>query len=113
MTDIGLILTYLMIGVAVVTCIASPIIQIKNQPGKIKEMIIPIAILLCLFIFSIFISSNEVLPEFTTSDGSLISANVSKIVGGCLITFYLLALIAIGSVLYGEFLKKLFNNGKK
>ena len=105
MTDIGLILTYLMIGLAIIACIASPIIQIKNQPGKIKEMIIPIALLFCLFILSTLISSNEVLPEFTKSDGSLISAKVSKVVGGCLITFYILVFVAIGAVIYSEISK--------
>ena len=113
MTDIGLILVYIMIGIAVIVCIASPIIQIKNQPGKMKEMIMPIALLVLLFVFSILISSNEVLPSYTSTDGNLISSFTSKIVGGSLITFYLLAIIAIGTVMYSEFLKKLFKNGKK
>ena len=37
MTDFGLILTYLMIGIAVIACIVSPVLQMKNNPQKIKK----------------------------------------------------------------------------
>jgi len=113
MIDFGLTLTYLLISVATLVCIASPILQIKNDASKLKKMIIPV-IGLCLIIgLSILISSGEVLPEYTDSNGVLISSSLSKFVGGALITFYVLSIITIGSVLYSEFLCKLFNNGKK
>ena len=38
MTDLGPILTYIMIGVAILACIISPILRIKNNPEKIKKM---------------------------------------------------------------------------
>tara|TARA_B100001250_G_scaffold353956_1_gene327542 strand:+ start:1676 stop:2017 length:342 start_codon:yes stop_codon:yes gene_type:complete len=113
MTDLGLIITYIMIAAAIIACIASPIIQLKNHPEKIKQMMMPLLLLIGIFIFSTLISSNDVLPTYTNSDGALISTNLSKVVGGCLITFYVLAMIAIGSVLYSEVLHKLFKNGKK
>ena len=113
MIDFGLILTYLLIAVATLACIASPILQIKNDSSKLKKLIIPL-IGLCLVIgLSILISSGTVLPEYTDSNGVLISSSLSKFVGGSLITFYVLSIITTGSVLYSEFLYKFFNNGKK
>tara|TARA_Y100001968_G_C19046474_1_gene567051 strand:+ start:302 stop:643 length:342 start_codon:yes stop_codon:yes gene_type:complete len=113
MTDVGLILTYIMIGGATLACIASPILQIKNDPEKIKKLAGPLISLILIISIAMLISSNEVLPEYTNTDGNLISANMSRFVGGCLITFYLLSAITILSVLYSEFLYKFFQNGKK
>ena len=113
MKDFGLILTYIMIGVTMLACIVSPILQIKNDSEKVKKMAIPVLGLIIIIIGSILIASNEVLPQYTNSDGILISSNLSKIVGGSLIAFYVLSVITIGSVIYSEFLYKFFDNGKK
>jgi hypothetical protein len=113
MVDIGLILTYCLVAGGVILCIASPILQMKNDGKKMKKMIMPIIGLLMIVIISILIASSEVLPEYTNANGMLISSGLSRLVGGSLITFYLLSLIAMGSVIYSEFLHKLFNNGKK
>ena len=113
MIDFGLILTYCLIAGTMLLCIASPILQMKNDSQKVKELIMPIISLIMILTISILIASSEVLPEYTNVNGVLISSVLSKIVGGSLITFYVLSLIAIGSVLYSEFLYKLFNNGKK
>ncbi|MBF25808.1 MAG: hypothetical protein CMP49_04755 [Flavobacteriales bacterium] len=113
MVDFGLILTYLLISITILACIASPIIQIKNDMNKIKQMITPVFFLSLIIITSILISSDEVLPNYTDANGQLISSNLSKIVGGSLITFYILSFITICAILYSEFLYKIFNNGKK
>ena len=113
MTDFGLILTYIMIAVAALACIASPILQMQNDTDKIKKMVGPLIGLILIVGVSILIASSEVLPEYTNTDGNLISANMSKIIGGCLITFYILSGMTILSVLYSEFLHKFFDNGKK
>ena len=113
MTDFGLILTYLMIGIAIIACIASPILQMKNNPKNIKKLILPVISLFCVLGLSLLISSSEVLPNYTNSNGDLISGSLSKFVGGFLITFYILSLIAIGAVIYSELLHKLFKDGKK
>ena len=113
MTDFGLIITYLMISVAVLACIFSPILQMKNDINKMKKMIAPLIGLITLIFVSIILSSNEVLPSYTSSDGVMVSATSSKIIGGCLITFYILSIIAIMSVIYSEILYKFFENGKK
>ena len=113
MTDFGLILAYILIVVAALACMVSPFLRIKNDFKKIKKTMIPIVALIVIVGISILISSNEVLSDYTNNQGVLISSGTSKIVGGCLITFYILSLITIGLILYSEFLYKFFNNGKK
>ena len=113
MTDFGLILTYFMIGVTILACIISPVLQIKNNPTKMRNMLLPVILLAAIFGLSVLISSNEVLSTYSNTNGVTISSTLSKIVGGSLITFYTLSLIAISTVIYSEFLHKLFKNGKK
>ena len=113
MIDFGLILTYFLVIGAMILCVGSPILQMKSDSKKMKKMIMPIISLLMIILISVLMASSEVLPEYTNSNGMLISTTLSKIVGGSLITFYLLSLIAMGSVIYSEFLHKVFNNGKK
>ena len=113
MTDLGLILAYILIVVTALACIVSPYLRIKNDFKKIKKTIMPIIALIVNVGISILISPNEVLSDYTNNQGGLISSGTSKIVGGCLITFYILSLITIGLILYSEFLYKFFNNGKK
>ena len=113
MTDIGLILTYVLIIVAAAACCISPLLQMKNNPGEMKKMIIPLIGLSLILVVSILIASDEVLPNYTNTQGILISSISSKIIGGCLITFYILSIIACTSIVYSEFLYKFFKNGKK
>jgi hypothetical protein len=114
MTDLGLILTYVLILTAITACLISPIFSLKNKSGgDVKKMAIPIIALIIIVGFSILIASSEVLPHYTNSQGLLISSGTSKIIGGCLITFYILSLIACGAIVYSVFIHKLFNNGKK
>ena len=113
MIDFGLIITYLLISIAALACIVSPIIQMKNDANKLKKIMTPLIMVLLLVGLAMIVSSSEVLPEYTDSNGNLISSTLSKIVGGSLITFYMLSIITIGAVLYSEFLHKLFKNGKK
>ena len=113
MTDFGLILTYILIIVAIIACIASPLLKLKNNPKNIRTMLVPIGALIIILIISMLISSGEVLPHYTNSNGMLISEHLSKFIGGSLITFYILSTIALISVIYSEFLYKFFKNGKK
>ena len=82
-------------------------------PNKIKKLAGPLIGLILIVSVSMLIASNEVLPEYSNTDGNLISSSMSQIVGGCLITFYILSVVTVLSVLYSEFLYKFFENGKK
>ena len=108
MIDFGLTLTYVLIGIAALACILSPILQMKGDVNKVKKMVAPLILLFGIIGVAFFMSSGEVLPEYINSDGVLITESTSKVVGTSLITFYILSAITIGSVLYSEFVTKLF-----
>ena len=90
MIDFGLILTYCLVSGAMILCIGSPILHMKSDSKKTKKMIMPIIALVLVILISLLIASNEVLAVYTDANGMLISSGLSKLVGGSLITFYLL-----------------------
>ena len=113
MTDFGLILTYILVATALLACLATPIIQIIKNPKKISSKFNPVFLILLILGISMLLSSDEVHSIYTDSNGNLISKSLSKFVGSSLFVFYILSLIAISTVIYSEFISKIFKNGKK
>ena len=108
MIDFGLTLTYVLIGIAALACVISPILQMKGDINKVKKLAAPLILLSVIVSVAFFLSSGEVLPEYTDANGMLLSTTLSKIIGTALITFYILSAITIGAVLYTEVVNKLF-----
>ena len=103
--NIGIILTYVMIGFAALTAIGFGVKKILANTENAKKTLYTIAGLGAVLLFSYLIASNEVLHSFEKYD---ITEATSKQVGMGLITFYVLIFGAIGAVLYAE-LSKMFS----
>ena len=100
--NIGIILTYLMVGFAALTAIGFGIKKMMLKPNNAKKTLYTIGGLVAVLIFSYLISSDEVLGSYEKYE---ITASTVKKVGMGLTTFYLLAIGAIGAVLYAELSK--------
>ena len=100
--NIGIILTYLMVGFGALTAIGFGIKKMIANTENTKKTLYTIVGLIIVVIFSYLIASNEVLGSFEKYE---ITASTSKQVGMGLIAFYILMLAAIGAVLYAEFSK--------
>jgi len=103
--NIGIILTYLMVGFAALTAIGFGVKKMMSNPENAKKTLYTIGGLLAVLLFSYIIASDEVLGSFEKYG---ITESTSKKVGVGLITFYLLIFGAIASVLYAE-LSKVFS----
>jgi hypothetical protein len=102
--NIGIILTYLMVGVAALTAIGFGIKKMIANTENTKKTLYTIVGLIVVIVFSYLIASNEVLGSFEKYE---ITESTSKQVGMGLITFYILMFVAIGAVLYAELSKVL------
>ena len=102
----GLILTYIMIGVAALAAIVYPLMFLAKNPSKGKNALMGVGGLLLICIISYLLASND-LMTFTGSEKFGMTAASTKRVGMGLITFYILSIGAIVAVLYAE-LGKLF-----
>jgi len=103
--DIGIILTYLMVGFAALTAIGFGIKKMIQKTNNAKKTLYTIGGLVVVLIFSYLIASDEVLGSYEKYE---ITASTAKKVGMGLNAFYLLAIGAIGAVLYAE-LSKVFS----
>ena len=109
--DIGIILTYLMVGFAALTAIGFGIKKMIQKTNNAKKTLYSIGGLLAIILLSYLMASDEVLGFIIVDEYSVpevkneITASAVKKVGMGLITFYLLAIGAIGAVLYAEFSK--------
>ena len=102
--NIGIILTYLMVGFAALTAIGFGIKKMMANTENAKKTLYTIIGLVVVLLFSYLIASNEVLGSFEKYE---ITASTSKKVGMGLIAFYFLIFGAIGAVLYAELSKRL------
>ena len=100
--NIGIILTYLMIGIGTLIAIGFGIKKMIVNAENAKKTLYTIGGLVAVLLFSYLIASDEVLKSFEKYE---ITASTAKRVGMGLITFYVLAIGAIGAVLYSELSK--------
>ncbi|HIG32032.1 MAG TPA: hypothetical protein EYQ09_01115 [Flavobacteriales bacterium] len=100
--NIGIILTYLMVGFATLTAIGFGIKKMMQKTNNTKKTLYTIGGLVVILIFSYLIASDEVLGSYEKYE---ITASTAKKVGMGLTTFYVLGIGAIGAVLYAELSK--------
>ena len=103
--NIGIILTYLMVGLAALTAIGFGIKNMLQKTGSAKKTLFTIGGLIAIIIIAYITASDEVLNEYKKYN---ITTSASKQVGMGLITFYILIFGAIAAVLYSE-LSKMFS----
>ena len=97
MVDVGLFLSYILIGVCLLTAVGMPLVKAFGDPDSLKKMGIGIGALVLVFVVSYFTASG--------GDSGEASENTAKLVGAGLTTFYILAIAAIGGIVYTEIKK--------
>ncbi|MBL4655722.1 MAG: hypothetical protein COC01_08780 [Bacteroidetes bacterium] len=89
----GLYLSYMFLAVAALGAVAFPIIQMAKNPKGARSSIIGVVAILIIFGISYIMASDEPISKF--------EANY-KMVGGAIISMYILGIGAIGSIVYVE-----------
>ena len=97
--NIGLMVTYALIGIAVVSVIVLPLIKAIDNPKTLIGTAIGLGVLLVVFGIGYAISGDEVLPRYVSQG---VGPGISKFVGGLLTTMYLLFGAAIVGIIYTE-----------
>ena len=99
MVDAGLYLTYTLFFIGLIAAVVMPIINSLGNPKSLVKTGAGIGATVVVFLIAYMFSSNEVTDvyrSFGVDEGS------SQLVGGGIIMIYLLALIAIGGIIFGE-----------
>ncbi|MDD3876757.1 MAG: hypothetical protein PHT69_09060 [Bacteroidales bacterium] len=106
LVSISLVITYILFGITLVISLLMPLLfTIKNFDfKKAKGGIIKIGILLVILIFAFVVSSGEIGPIHEQFG---INSFQSKLIGGGIITTYLLVICAFIAAIYSEIANKL------
>ena len=106
LVNIGLIITYLLLGITALAAIGLPLIYfIKNfEIAKAKNSFMSIIILLVVFLITYFISSGDV---SMIDEKFGVSPTGFKLIGGSIITTYILVIVAFIVAVYTEATNKM------
>ncbi|WP_339879751.1 hypothetical protein [uncultured Algoriphagus sp.] len=102
--DILLYGSYILVAIGIVAAVLMPLIKSLDNPKSLMKTAIGIVGIVVLFFIAYSISSNEVLPKFEAAPFNLTPFG-SQIVGGMLITTYILSIVALGSIVLTEVTK--------
>lgn len=104
MIDIGLIVGYTLLIVAILAAVVLPLISAMQSPAAMLKSLYGVIALIVLFVIAYAVSSSEVTPQWRALG---ITEGVSKLVGGGLILFYITMVLAIIGLIYSEINKAL------
>ncbi|MEN2283529.1 hypothetical protein AAGF08_15400 [Algoriphagus sp. SE2] len=99
--DILLYGSYLLIAIGAFVSIVMPLIKSLDNPKSLLKTVVGIVGILVLFFIAYSVSSSEVLPKFEAEPFNLTPAG-SQLVGGMLITTYILAIMALAGIVVTE-----------
>ena len=102
MIDVGLWISYILLGVALAGMLVYSVINMLRDPQKAKGAMIGVGVLAVLFLISFLFSSGEVLPKFERFG---ITEAQSKLIGAGLILMYILGVGTIVVAVYAEIRK--------
>jgi hypothetical protein len=103
--NIGLVITYILIGAAIIGTVVFPLIQMVSDIKRAKSALIGIAAFLAVFLISYAISAPETGGIYEKFN---ISTTMSKIIGGGLIATYIVfagAIIGIAASSISKWVK--------
>lgn len=99
--DIMLYVSYALVGIGAVVSILLPLIKSLDDPKSLLKTGLGVVLILVLFFICYSISSNEVLPKFESDPFNLTPA-MSQMVGGLMITTYVLTIVALVGIVVTE-----------
>ena len=97
--DIMLYIGYFLVAVAAIAAIVLPLIKSVNDPRSLLAMGAGLVGLIVIFLIGYALADNEVLPSFARQG---IDGTWSQVIGGTLITMYLLIGLALLSIIVTE-----------
>ncbi|MHC1777663.1 MAG: hypothetical protein AB9834_19850 [Lentimicrobium sp.] len=100
--NIGFIITYILMLVAVIASLAFPLIQTFGNIKAAKGALLGIGLILVIFLLSYMVSPADTGPFY---DRFGVSPTLSKLIGGGLVATYLFFFGAAASILYASVTK--------
>ena len=101
LVNLGIIVTYILVGIAVVGILYFSVSNIVKNPTAAKSALIGVGGLVVIFGLTYAMSSGSDAASFSKPD-NIITEGTSKLVGMGLASFYVLAGLTVLSIIYSE-----------
>ena len=102
----GLYAAYILVGIAVLAAIVMPLVQSFSNPRALLGALIGVAAIAVLFFIGYSVAGNEVTALYIKNN--VTSEVTSKVIGGALITMYILVILTLVAIVVSE-VSKIFN----
>jgi hypothetical protein len=99
----GLYAAYILVGIALIAAIILPIINSINDPKSLLGTVVGLVIIAVLFFIGFSIATDEVTNVYINNN--VTEATTSKMIGGAIITMYILILLALVGIVVTEVTK--------
>jgi NADH:ubiquinone oxidoreductase subunit 6 (subunit J) len=99
MVDIGLYIAYILIFLCALAAVVLPLIQSAGDPKSLIKTGLGVVAILVVFAIAYVLSGNEVTDQYRQFG---VGSGESKLIGGGIITVYLLFFIALAAIVYTE-----------
>lgn len=99
--DIFIYVAEILIVVGAILAVAMPLIKSLGDPGSLVKSGVAVVILAVVFFIAYSISDGDVLPRFAADPFNL-TPEMSKFVGGSLLTTYALFIVAVVGIVLTE-----------
>ncbi len=97
MINIGMIVTYLLLGISILLAVVFPLIQTFGNPKAAKGALIGVGTLVGIFLLSYILSPATTGPLYEKFE---IGPTLSKMIGAGLLSFYIFLGIAVLAIIY-------------
>ena len=99
----GLYAAYILVGIALIAAIVLPIIQSISDPKSLLGTVVGVVIIAVLFFIGFSIATDEVTNVYINNN--VTEPTTSKMIGGAIITMYILIILAIVGIVITEVTK--------
>ena len=102
----GLYAAYALVGIALLAAVLMPLIQAFGNPRALLGALIGVVAIAVLFFIGYSLAGSEILPVYVKNN--VTSEVTSKMIGGSIITVYILVIVALVGIVVSE-VTKIFN----
>ncbi|MEM9672234.1 MAG: hypothetical protein ACFB15_01270 [Cyclobacteriaceae bacterium] len=99
----GLIAAYALVGIALLAAVVLPLIQSISDPKSMLGTVVGIVIIAVIFFVGFSIATDEVTNVYVNNN--VTEGTTSKMIGGAIITMYILVILAIVGIVITEVTK--------
>ncbi|AZQ43426.1 hypothetical protein [Nonlabens ponticola] len=94
-------IAYITMAIILLVVLFFVFVNLFSSPEALKKSLLSVGILVAIIAIAYFVfATGDDVSNYTLADGETLSAGESKAIGAAIWTFYIIAILAVGSILF-------------